>query len=264
VADDKQNSFDSAGPSFANMPQYFADTKYQNPENANNGPFQYAHENKSAFAWLNEHPEVFQAFQSYIHGQREDRPSWTDEGFYPVHERLVDGLQPEGESSALVDIGGGLGQVLVDFITVTPGWKGRLILQEQEPVCQLAKASGIDQRVEVMVHDFFTAQPIKGARAYYLRNILHDWPDEDCRKILAHIKDVMKPGYSKILINDSVLADRDPSWQHASLDLYMMALTAAQERSEREWYDLINSCGLKIEGIWSKGEGNESIIEVVI
>ena len=74
----------------------------------------------------------------------------------------------------------------------------------------------------------------------------------------------MKPGYSKILINDSVLADRDPSWQHVSLDLYMMALLAAQERSEREWYDLINSCGLKIEGIWSKGEGNESIIEVVI
>jgi hypothetical protein len=26
-------------------------------------------------------------------------------------------------------------------------------------------------------HDFFTAQPVKGARAYYFRHVFQDWPD---------------------------------------------------------------------------------------
>lgn len=246
------------------MPKFLAETKYQNPEDPNHGPFQYAHDNKAGFAWLNEHPEVFQAFQNYVHGQREDRPTWTDEGFYPIHQRLIDGLRVDGDSSVLVDVGGGAGHVLSQFMTDVPEWKGRLILQEQDVVIQLAETSGLDPRIETMVHDFFTPQPIKGARAYYMRYVLHDWNDDACRKILGHIKDVMEPGYSKILINDCVVADRDPSWQHASLDLFMMALTASHERSEQEWHDLIDSCGLKIGGIWSKGKGNESLIEVTL
>ena len=43
----------------------------------------------------------------------------------------------------------------------------------------------------------------------------------------------------------------------------MMALAAAQERSESQWRELINSVGLEIAGIWIKGDGNQSIIEVV-
>ncbi|KAG6354382.1 hypothetical protein INS49_004399 [Diaporthe citri] len=37
---------------------------------------------------------------------------------------------------------------------------------------------GKDSRVELQVHDFFTPQPVKGARAYFTRSVLHDWPDE--------------------------------------------------------------------------------------
>jgi hypothetical protein len=44
----------------------------------------------------------------------------------------------------------------------------------------------------------------------------------------------------------------------------MMALASSQERTESEWYRLIESCGLKIAGIYNKGEGNEGLIEVVI
>jgi hypothetical protein len=44
----------------------------------------------------------------------------------------------------------------------------------------------------------------------------------------------------------------------------MMALASAQERTESEWRDLIESCGLKISGIYNKGQGNEGLIEVVL
>jgi len=115
----------------------------------------------------------------------------------------------------------------------------------------------------VISHDFFTPQPIKGARIYYLRFILHDWPDDRCRVILQHLKSAMEPGYSKLLLNEAVLTDQQASWQHTSLDIHMMALAASQERTETQWRELISSAGLRITGIWGKGKGNESIIEIV-
>ena len=60
-----------------------------------------------------------------------------------------------------------------------------------------------------------------------------------------------------------VLADEQAAWQHLSLDLTMMAQVSSQERTEKEWSDLIGSCGLKIAGIYNKGQGNEGLIEVV-
>ena len=243
------------------MPSYFAKNLWQNPGNTTDGPFQHAQGPGHAFAWLNERRDTMEAFHAYVYGQREERPSWVDEGFYPVQERLICGLDLDGDSSALVDVGGGTGFCLEEFRTKVPQWKGRLVLQEQETVVK--QISGLDARIEVMTQDFFEPQPVKGARAYYLRNILHDWPDERCRDILLQLKDVMRHGYSKILVDENVVADHKPSWQHTSLDLYMMALVAAQERTESQWKGLMRSVGLEIAGVWIKGDGNQSLIEVV-
>lgn len=48
------------------------------------------------------------------------------------------------------------------------------------------------------------------------------------------------------------------------MDLFMMAQVSSQERTEKEWHELVESCGLKIADIYSKGEGNEGLIEVVL
>jgi hypothetical protein len=257
--------FDGGVPSLAKMPEYLRGTDYKNPENPGDGPFQYANAHEGhAFTWLTAHPEVFAAFHQYVHTLRTHRPSWTD--MYPVKDRLVDGLRIEGDASALVDVGGGVGQVLQDFQLAVPDYTGRLVLQEQEEVIAAAKSMDVDKEgtIELRAHDFFTPQPIKGARAYFMRSVLHDWPDKQCRVILGHLRDAMEPGYSRILISDCVLADEKAAWQHLSLDLFMMAQASSQERTESEWRELVESCGgLKIVGIYNKGEGNEGLIEVV-
>lgn len=199
--------FDCTQNSFAQMPAYLRNTKFQNPENPVDGPFQYANKHDGhAFTWLTAHPEVFGAFHGYVHTLRIHRPAWTD--MYPVKERLVEGLKAEGDASALVDLGGGVGQTLQDFSKAVPEYTGRLVLQELGEVIGIATAMGVDKdkRIELQVYDFFTPQPIKGARVYFMRSVLHDWPDEQCRKILANVKDAMDPGYSKILISDCVSA----------------------------------------------------------
>lgn len=185
------------------MPAYLKATKFQNPQNPTDGPFQFANNCGHAFGWLTEHPEVFQAFHRYVHTLRTHRPSWS--AMYPVRERLVEGLK-EGGASALVDIGGGTGQTLQDFRADVPEYTGRCILQELPEVIEAAKKIGVgkDSRIELQMHDFFKPQPVKGARAYFLRSILHDWPDEHCQTILVHLKDAMEPNYSRILISDCV------------------------------------------------------------
>jgi len=257
-----KTSYDFTHPSFAKLPEFLKSINLHNPEDNRNGPFQYANQVENPFDWLTEHPHVFQAFHQYIHTIRILRPSWIE--MYPVQENLIQGVKLEGDSSVLVDIGGSVGTVLEDFRVRVPLYTGRLVLQELPGVIAAAKSMGLNSRIEPQVHDFLTPQPIKGARAYFMRSILHDWPDETCRTILGHLKDVMEPGYSRILINECVVANEQAAWQHASLDLYMMALGSSQERTEHEWRTLVESCGLKIAGIYSKGQGNESLIEVVI
>lgn len=48
-------------------------------------------------------------------------------------------------------------------------------------------------------HNFLEPQTVKGAAVYFLRFILCDWPDEDCIKILKHIREAASPS-SKLIV----------------------------------------------------------------
>ncbi len=103
-----------------------------------------------------------------------------------------------------------------------------------------------------------------GARAYYLRNVLHDWPDTQCREILQRTASAMKKDYSKLLINEWCLRDRGSSVYATFLDINMMAVCAGMERTETQWEDLLKSSGLRISKIWSASSHGESLIEAVL
>lgn len=85
---------------------------------------------------------------------------------------------------------------------------GRLVLQDLPEVVEQARGMFLHPRIELMAHDFFTEQPIQGklillpfladmanrigARAYYMHSILHDWNDDNCRRILTTLVPAMK------------------------------------------------------------------------
>jgi hypothetical protein len=66
----------------------------------------------------------------------------------------------QDEDVLLVDIGGGSGHDLMDFHAKHPYVKGGLILQDLPEVVESVK--DMPACMEVMVHDFFTPQPIIG------------------------------------------------------------------------------------------------------
>lgn len=97
-----------------------------------------------------------------------------------------------------------------------------------------------------------------------MHSVLHDWPDETCRSILANVSNAMKPGYSKLLIHDVVLPRKASHWEHTAEDMLMMTTLAALERTEQQWHDLLENSGLglKIVKIWSSDSpAVEALIE---
>ena len=102
-----------------------------------------------------------------------------------------------------------------------------------------------------------------GAKYYYLRYILHDWPDEKCREILRNIIPAMGPD-SVILIDEMVLPNKNVHWQATLVDLTMMACLASVERTLAHWERLLDSVGLRIVQLYTyKPSVYECIMSVV-
>lgn len=138
----------------ARTPEFLRQTNFQNQE-ASRGPFQYAEKtNLSLWAWLLEHPEINDAFNTFTEGARGDRTHWLD--WFPVQDRLIDGFE---DGVLITDLGGGRGHDLRDFAAKFPDAPGVLVLQEQAHV--LAEAE-LGERVEGRVFDLFKPQNIQG------------------------------------------------------------------------------------------------------
>ncbi|KAH8691903.1 putative hydroxyindole O-methyltransferase [Talaromyces proteolyticus] len=242
------------------LPEYFKKVGYVNPNDPTDGPFQYAYNtSKHWFVWSTQYPSLFRQFNNHMSAYHQGRPSWMDADFFPVHSVLTAGARRDADSVFLVDVGGGLGHDLMEFSQKHPSTPGRLILQDKRDV--IAQIQGGLGEIEAMAHNFFTKQPIQGARAYYLHSVLHDWPDNECIRILSCIAGSMEPGYSKLLINENIVPDQGADWQITGLDLMLMTLVSARERREGEWRQLLAQAGFQIVHIWTYSAGVESLIE---
>ncbi|OLN82370.1 Demethylsterigmatocystin 6-O-methyltransferase 8 [Colletotrichum chlorophyti] len=246
-------------PTFGNFPTYLKKNNWAISPNPKEGPLQDVIGKDSNFFehMMTNYPGG--EFNNHMAGYRQGRPSWMDSGFFPVADRLIKGADTSSDAAFLVDIGGSIGHDLDEFCRKHPNAPGRHVLQDLPHV--LDQVHEIDPKIEAMEYDFHTEQPVKGARAYYMHSVLHDWTDEVCKSILARVTAAMKPGYSKLLVNENVLPPTGANWQTTALDLMMMTLFSSRERTEEQWRNLLESAGLRIIKIWSKGEGVESLIE---
>jgi hypothetical protein len=101
-----------------------------------------------------------------------------------------------------------------------------------------------------------------GAKAYYIRQCLHNHADEACVEVLTRLRQACKPGYSKVLIHEQVVPEVGATAEVAVEDVTMMALFSVGERTEKEWTDIVQKAGLKLLTIYHPKDGvSESVIE---
>ncbi|KPM39842.1 hypothetical protein AK830_g6748 [Neonectria ditissima] len=235
----------AASRSFRNFPEHFDKAGYKAP-GLTDGPYQSCFNSSLPFFdWLAANPPFVDWFASFMSVYRAGNLDWWT--FYPVAERLVDGFNKDSGDAFLVDVGGGRGHDLGAFAGAHPTPPGRLILQDQPEVIATVQQ---DARFESQSHDFYTPQPIKYARAYVLHSILHDWSDENGVKILQNLKPALKPGYSRVLLNEIVLSEEGPSVPATAMDMMMLGhLGASRERTGEEWQGIVTKAGLRIVNV---------------
>ncbi|KAJ4347126.1 uncharacterized protein N0V89_011064 [Didymosphaeria variabile] len=240
-----KNVYDFANAVNHIFPDYLRESGYKNPTDKDATAFKKAiGTDLHYFEWIaqpgmEDKLDDFKAHMEY----KTLGKNW----FQSVDVQQIFGNPTDPEAVLLIDIGGSFGHDLIDFHSAFPDMPGKLDFPK-----------GIDAQA----HDAFTPQPVVGAKAYYLHMVLHDWPDESCRKMLSQLVPAMQKGHSKILLNEIVVPDVGAQWFSTSVDMLMLMCHSAQERTEGMWRDLLESVGLRISKIWDCEGNPEKIIEV--
>lgn len=248
--------------SYGSLPEFLKDQKYQNPTSKDNTAFKKAlNTDKHFFDW------TFSPGNEYCARGFENHMKWkTFSGRWFDVQPLIDevfGAGVKDDEVLMVDVGGSTGYDLTIFKEAYPDLPGRLIVQDVPSTIESLDHAALKAKaVEAMQHDFFTPEPVKGAKAYYLKAILHDWPDEQCRQILSNLKPALRSGYSRILVNDIVVPDVGANWWETSLDMLMMTVHGSYERRERDFKALVESVGLKVRKVWTVEGAHEKVVEI--
>ncbi|KAI5988147.1 S-adenosyl-L-methionine-dependent methyltransferase [Pisolithus albus] len=189
---------------------------------------------------------------------------------------------PWSEVATVCDVGASIGSVSIPLSKAHPHLK--ITDQDLPEVLEAARdvwkkeapEALQEQRVEFVTLNFFEEAPVAGKDVYYLRNIIHDWPDAQAAVILRNISKAMG-SHSRLLIHDYVItgANRRPDDKHLEIDiapepmlpnfgagnsrkyqqdLNMWILHNAKERSVDDQIALASAAGLRLAKVYDLAE----------
>jgi 6-hydroxytryprostatin B O-methyltransferase len=178
-------------------------------------------------------------------------------------------------AGTVIDIGGSTGHATLAVAQEFP--KLKFIIQDLLKVVESSAQDlsrfpeSVSSRISYQPYDFFQPQPVKGADAYFMRTIIHDWPRKEAIDIISNVAAAMAPqGKSRFLIMDIVLpppgtaAIFDEALARLR-DITMMQTFNAKERELSDWEELIGAVGqgLVIKAVNRPFGSLLSLIEIV-
>lgn len=148
-----------------------------------------------------------------------------------------------GRYPTIVDVGGGHGPLLAAILQAAPASRGVLydLPGVVDAASNLLRQRGIADRVRIVTGSFFDSVP-DGGDAYILKNIVHDWPNEQAVQILRNVREAAGPRATLLLI-ELVIPDHDRDFPGKWADLEMLLNLAARERTAAEYRDLLSQAG---------------------
>lgn len=151
-------NFDAKGAACMALPEYLKKCKYQNTYDPNDCAFQHGNRSEyNCWEWSDHHraavDEFNQAVIPYV-----EQASWMNS--YPLMARLKAGHNLIENEVVLVNISGGRGHECEAIRARYPVLPGRMVLQDNaDNIAHALPVRGMD----VMIHDIFSPQPIKGS-----------------------------------------------------------------------------------------------------
>lgn len=196
------------------------------------GAFEATH-GKPVWQWMDEEPSVRAAFV---------------EGMSSMTELVAPAIAqayPFNEVKVLCDVGGGVGIVLAAALKQHPHLRGVLfdsegMLSEAGPFLE---AHGVADRVERTPGSFFDRVP-RGADAYLLKTVLHNWDDERALKILRNCRAAMDPGH-RLIVPDFLVVPDAFAPLVPYMDLAGMMIFSGRERSVEQLKRMFAETGFR-------------------
>ncbi|KAL8842374.1 MAG: hypothetical protein Q9176_002763 [Flavoplaca citrina] len=231
-----QYIFNIGNPVYQSLPSFLQSQNFQTNTNGQFAWHSASNTSLDFFPWAKQHPQQLSYFQKLMSVPRDGE--WFDVVPFSTDP---DACKPD--QAYFVDIGGNIGHQCRRLKAKYPTLPGRIICQDLPET--ITSAPPMVEGVEMMPYDFFTPQPVQDAKFYYLRTVLHDWPDEKAEVILKNVASAMGPE-SRVLIDEMVLPNEGVHWWSACLDLHMYAMLGAMERNVDQWESLLGRCGLRV------------------
>lgn len=154
------------------------------------------------------------------------------------------------QAGAVIDVGGGTGELLAAVLTANSLLRG--VLFDLPHVVAHARSvftdNGVMDRVQTAGGSFFESVPA-GGNTYLLKTVIHDWDDTRAMAILANCRRSMTAG-GKLLIIERELPEIGEPGQTAEallLDLEMLVMTpGGRERTRSEFARLLSDTQFKL------------------
>lgn len=146
--------------------------------------------------------------------------------------------------ASVVDVGAGAGALLASIVGENPRVRG--ILFDRPDVLpdadHLLTGRGVRDRCDLVGGTFFEPMQLKGD-VWILSQVLHDWPDAECRTILSRSREQIRSG-DRLLVIEMVPVPGQPDVGIAMLDIAMMIFGGeARQRTEEEYNELFAAAG---------------------
>ncbi|KAL6651998.1 hypothetical protein ACP70R_010923 [Stipagrostis hirtigluma subsp. patula] len=164
---------------------------------------------------------------------------------------------------SMVDVGGGHGAAAQVIAKAFPRIK--CTVMDLHHVVSQAATAGDDSDLHFVAGDMFECIP--PADAVLLKNILRDWCDEDCIKILQRCKEAIpaRNAGGKVIIVDMVIGsspnDRKINEMEATQNMFMLYINGV-ERREHEWRKIFSDAGFSDDYKIMPVLGPYSVIEI--
>lgn len=122
---------------------------------------------------------------------------------------IFDDLDWDGDQcpQKVVDVGGSRGGAAIELLRRFPKIE-LLTVQDLPHVIKGASVpDDLTHRLNFIAKNFFDKQAIEDCDVFFIRNILHDWPDREAISILKNLASVLKPG-GRIVVNEMCLPEQ--------------------------------------------------------
>jgi O-methyltransferase domain len=142
----------------------------------------------------------------------------------------------------IVDVGAGEGHLLRAIIGANAKVEG--VVFDLPLVIEAARRAGTNDRLEFVPGDFLAAQLPTGD-AMILMEVLHGWDDANCAAILDSVRRAAVGDTKLLVIEIEMTEAKGPTWPKL-LDIVMLGLFAARQRTNDEYHKLINANGFAV------------------